>query len=1250
MPDQFEQYYKYLKSNGADVAPDFNSFKNTLSNPNESSKYYTYLKDNNFDVPETYDSFADTFGLKKKDGTVVSGPTPSKLPSQDYLREGEKMAKVGFATPQLISEDVKARKEQKIRISPKLFAAPGLVDVDIVEADDDGSYKNLAQNLANNFLISGSEIGAGLAEILREGPVTGVPQEKKKTEALYTPEGEKTKYAKDITWAQDPLGRVALGLNGIAQPAKELQETASANLPDTFLGNTLTSLSAIVPDIAATALMPEAKAVQGASFLQKTGSLLFNNFTKYLMVKEPLVDYNRAKLEGKDQSALDVISNVGKGALSGMELALLGAGSSLATKATMKQAAKIGLVGAKGFAAKELVNLATDVVAYGLISPSAHTLYEEGRLPTSKEISEGAGIALAFRLKEVIPSTINFRDLNKAVDNIQQAKQGAALYNFLQATPESIIKVYNGKESANELHLKAMVAAKEAKDAVDPVEKQKAVIKASTMAKAANVKQMADMFVQDRTLVDYVKNNEDLPIEARNAISEKANLIRKAVDPVEIQKEQAGQRMQQGQRFIQDLTLEINSEQDPVKKAELKFRIDQTEKGLKMQENQLMSLIESQSKEYPLDFTDVNTVKESKKAFNEQMDLKLQALDKGDPDYFEKVENFNKQKEERNDYFDRIIENKDQESKGANIITPEEMNQIDATEISIEPRIQEVEAPVEEVKPIEVEKQTEVVESGNDLILSHGTRHDFDKFQLEKIGTGEGAQAFGYGLYFTDGSKIAEGYAKKLSEDNTGLVYSVKIKNGKLANWAEWRRPLDENIESSFYNKLTKEEKAQYQNYVDNQFNSGKDKNYTGSFGDLELSKEGFLEYPTFEKPSASGNLYQDLKAAFGQEKATEIFKRAGIDGIKYESQGGYGNENNYVVFNPESIEIIKKSKGGAEVKPTEEAKSLQKSSEKIQDILGLPEKESYILSLIYNSSNTGAEKKMLYRQYKRGVMRVEDIEKYTTIDAKKLASGDLDRWVKAILKNNQGNKSKINVESIDFEELPKIKTEEVKPTEVKEEPKKTYQEVLKEKQEAERKLNRQIGAEKAVVTKELYRKVKEMPAPAGSGEIGAVEVALRYLADGGKVSEEAVNDAYGSVKGAELNVPRRKKISEEVKLKDFVGGNETLNDLAHRLWEVNKQRISERDIKDKLIAEIGNNNTRIEAAEAYLEQYSPEYMAEKQAMRIAEQYEAEFLEEQEKLEKQLREPLDEQIEGEDSEDHINNLIKQIKFYFIKYL
>ena len=32
----------------------------------------------------------------------------------------------------------------------------------------------------------------------------------------------------------------------------------------------------------------------------------------------------------------------------------------------------------------------------------------------------------------------------------------------------------------------------------------------------------------------------------------------------------------------------------------------------------------------------------------------------------------------------------------------------------------------------------------------HGSPHDFDKFDLSKIGTGEGAQAYGHGLYFAE--------------------------------------------------------------------------------------------------------------------------------------------------------------------------------------------------------------------------------------------------------------------------------------------------------------------------------------------------------------------------------------------------------------------------------------------------------------------------------------------------------------------
>ena len=45
----------------------------------------------------------------------------------------------------------------------------------------------------------------------------------------------------------------------------------------------------------------------------------------------------------------------------------------------------------------------------------------------------------------------------------------------------------------------------------------------------------------------------------------------------------------------------------------------------------------------------------------------------------------------------------------------------------------------------------------------HGSPHDFDKFDLSKIGTGEGAQAYGHGLYFAGREDVAKGYRDQLS-------------------------------------------------------------------------------------------------------------------------------------------------------------------------------------------------------------------------------------------------------------------------------------------------------------------------------------------------------------------------------------------------------------------------------------------------------------------------------------------------------
>jgi hypothetical protein len=45
----------------------------------------------------------------------------------------------------------------------------------------------------------------------------------------------------------------------------------------------------------------------------------------------------------------------------------------------------------------------------------------------------------------------------------------------------------------------------------------------------------------------------------------------------------------------------------------------------------------------------------------------------------------------------------------------------------------------------------------------HGSPHDFDQFSTEKIGTGEGAQAYGHGLYFAEHEGVAKGYRDALS-------------------------------------------------------------------------------------------------------------------------------------------------------------------------------------------------------------------------------------------------------------------------------------------------------------------------------------------------------------------------------------------------------------------------------------------------------------------------------------------------------
>ncbi len=69
----------------------------------------------------------------------------------------------------------------------------------------------------------------------------------------------------------------------------------------------------------------------------------------------------------------------------------------------------------------------------------------------------------------------------------------------------------------------------------------------------------------------------------------------------------------------------------------------------------------------------------------------------------------------------------------------------------------------------------------------HGTPHRFDEFSTEHIGSGEGNQAHGWGLYFAENKDVSEEYREKLSVDKTTydgkpIPYIADIKNDMLIN------------------------------------------------------------------------------------------------------------------------------------------------------------------------------------------------------------------------------------------------------------------------------------------------------------------------------------------------------------------------------------------------------------------------------------------------------------------------------------
>jgi len=65
------------------------------------------------------------------------------------------------------------------------------------------------------------------------------------------------------------------------------------------------------------------------------------------------------------------------------------------------------------------------------------------------------------------------------------------------------------------------------------------------------------------------------------------------------------------------------------------------------------------------------------------------------------------------------------------------------------------------------------------LTVWHGSPYKFSKFDASKIGTGEGAQAFGHGLYVAENPNVAKQYAANVKDMGSIAEYNAKL--GRLS-------------------------------------------------------------------------------------------------------------------------------------------------------------------------------------------------------------------------------------------------------------------------------------------------------------------------------------------------------------------------------------------------------------------------------------------------------------------------------------
>ena len=165
----------------------------------------------------------------------------------------------------------------------------------------------------------------------------------------------------------------------------------------------------------------------------------------------------------------------------------------------------------------------------------------------------------------------------------------------------------------------------------------------------------------------------------------------------------------------------------------------------------------------------------------------------------------------------------------------------------------------------------------------HGSPYSFDHFTTNAMGTGEGAQAFGWGLYFTDLEGIARNYAKVLSSNNSENIAKKLLGKNKIDINSDFSTDFINSVRDNILTGNSKEE-------LINSF-----KNYVTYNENLIREIEEDIENYPLEKVNLLKELSRIKNTLLDNNKALEIVKEI-TDSEYNTAKNGKGSKNLYKV------------------------------------------------------------------------------------------------------------------------------------------------------------------------------------------------------------------------------------------------------------------------------------------------------------------------------------------------------------------